>query len=391
MKIAFFSNFLNHHQLPLCLALNEMQDVEFVFVACEKITDERIGMGYEDMNEKYPFVVRAYEDYAEAEKIATEYDVAIFGSSPNELLALRMRENKLSFRFCERSLKKGAWRRFIPKTRKKINEGYVNYKDKNLYVLGSGAFVSSDLSLCGFRTEKCFKWGYFPAVENESADELLSIKSKNERAEILYAGRFLELKRVMDTLVAVRMLVDRGITKLHLTLIGDGEQKPRLVEYVRKNGLSDFVTFLPFVPSGEVRGYMNAADIYVFGSDFREGWGAVVNEAMSAACACVVSHAVGCAAFLIENGKNGYVYPCGSTKSLSKILGQLVCDPELRARVGRAANETVNELWCAKVATERLVELCRSLAEGGGAPQYESGPCSSAEVIRNNWINNRRR
>ena len=128
MKIAFFSNFLNHHQLPLCQALYNTEGVEFLFVACERIPADRLKMGYEDMNEEYPFVIRAYEDQVIAEKIAVEYDVVIFGACPTNYLALRMKEDKLSFRFCERSLKKGRWRRFIPRTRKKIHEGYTKYK-----------------------------------------------------------------------------------------------------------------------------------------------------------------------------------------------------------------------------------------------------------------------
>ena len=74
MKIAFFSNFLNHHQLPLCEALYNSEGVEFLFVACERIPEDRLKMGYEDMNEKYPFVLRAYEDFDAAEKVVSEYD-----------------------------------------------------------------------------------------------------------------------------------------------------------------------------------------------------------------------------------------------------------------------------------------------------------------------------
>lgn len=62
MTIAFFSNFLNHHQLPLCLEfIRNIGKDNFRFVACERIEDERVQMGYEDMNVKYPFVLRAYE------------------------------------------------------------------------------------------------------------------------------------------------------------------------------------------------------------------------------------------------------------------------------------------------------------------------------------------
>ena len=88
MKIAFFSNFLNHHQLPLCEALYNIKNVEFIFVACEETHQERLNMGYDDMNTKYPFVIRAYENSAMAEKIAMESDVVIFGSLVRQFWAV---------------------------------------------------------------------------------------------------------------------------------------------------------------------------------------------------------------------------------------------------------------------------------------------------------------
>ena len=386
MKIAFFSNFLNHHQLPLCKAIAERCE-QFKFVACEKIPEDRIKMGYEDMNASYPFVVRAYEDADEAMRIALEYDAVIFGAAPTFYLAERMKENKLSYRFCERSLKKGAWRRFIPTTRKKIIDGYTAYKNKQLYILGASAFASADLALCGFNAEKCFKWGYFPEIKERDLDELFALKDKNEKVEILYAGRLLTLKRVIDTAMAVNTLVKRGIKNLHFTIVGEGEEKENLVQYVEKNGLSDYVTFHPFTTPEGVREYMDRADIYVFGSNFYEGWGAVMNEAMNSACAVVVSHAVGSAAYLVNNGESGYVYKCGSVEDLAQKLEGLVTDGEHRRKIALGGYDAITRLWRAEVAAERFVSLSEKILAGEDVKAlYESGPVSPAGIIKNDWI-----
>ena len=67
MKVVFVSNFLNHHQLPFCEEMIKRLGKEnFKFIATEKIPDERIKLGYEDMNNIYPFVIRAYENQKEA-------------------------------------------------------------------------------------------------------------------------------------------------------------------------------------------------------------------------------------------------------------------------------------------------------------------------------------
>ncbi len=375
MKIAFFSNFLNHHQLPLCEALYGTDGVEFTFVACEKIPEDRIKMGYEDMNTKYPFVLRAYEDSEAAEKVALEYDVVIFGACPTSYLALRMKENKLSFRFCERSLKKGTWRRFIPRTRKKIYEGYTRYKKRNLYILGASSYAAPDLALCGFDKKKCFEWGYFPAVYKKDLEAVFANKRENKVPEILYAGRLLPLKHVIDTVKAVHNLKKQNI-EAHFTIVGEGESAEETKNYIEKFDLSDRVTMLPFTSPEGVREYMDRADIFVFGSNFYEGWGAVVNEAMNSACALVVSHAVGSAAYLIRSGENGYVYKFADVDELTEKLKALVTDRELRENFGREAYKTITELWTAEVAAERFIGLCKAIERGDDYRSvYERGPC----------------
>ena len=183
MKIAFFSNFLNHHQLPLCQEFISHEDIEFVFVATEKISDERLQMGYENMND-YPFVLRAYEDEVAAMEIAKTYDIVIIGSAPMKYLDIRMQNKMITFRFCERSLKKGTWRRFIPRTQRRINAEYIQYKDKPLYILGASAYTAGDLTLCGFDIQKCFRWGYFPKFEEKNLDELFNFKNQKSSANL---------------------------------------------------------------------------------------------------------------------------------------------------------------------------------------------------------------
>ena len=105
MRLAVVSNYLNHHQSYLC---NELYNLCESFISLpEKIPEKRLQMGYEDMNYKYPYVIRMYEDkrqsYA-AESIIKTFDVVIFGSCrPN--IKLRMEENKHSFINMERLFK----------------------------------------------------------------------------------------------------------------------------------------------------------------------------------------------------------------------------------------------------------------------------------------------
>lgn len=388
LKIAFFSNFLNHHQLPLCKGLMGVDGVEFTFVATEPIEAERAGMGYADMNAE-PFVLRDYDEggKARAMALAVEADVMIFGAAPIEYLTARMQENKLTFYFSERVLKLGDWRRFIPSTRKKLNAQFLNHKDKRLYVLGASAYMARDMRLLGFPVERCLRWGYFPEITERNVDGLIADRARRDVVEILYAGRLIELKRVIDAVRALHLVKKGGVDNFHLTVIGEGESKAELVRYVEKNGLSKNVSFLPFMPANEVRRVMDGADVYFFGSDFREGWGAVVNEAMNSACAVVVSHAVGSAATLIESGKNGLIYECGNVKSLARCFNALIADRDLRQKLGREAYLSVTSGWTGEIAASRLVAFSRQILDGEteNSP-YTDGVCSPAPVLQNGWI-----
>ena len=370
MEIAFFSNFLNHHQLPLCEAFLAQDEVKFTFVATEPIPNERQNMGYADINKKYSFVLCAYENeenLRKAEDLAKNCDLMIFGSAPQIYLELRMAGNKLVFYFSERILKKGSWRRFIPITYKKIYNGYIRYKDKNLYVLGASAYTSYDLKLCGFDANKCFKWGYFPRIRENYVNDLLARKSENSVIEILYAGRLL--------------------SGFRFTIIGDGEQKQAIEEYVQKYRLEQYIRLLPFMPADNVRVYMDSADIYVFSSNRHEGWGAVVNEAMDSACAMVVSHAVGSVPYLIQNGENGLVYQSGNILQLAEKLKQLIENQNYRENLAKRAHEIIHKEWTAEIAVARLLQLYKSLVKGENAScLFTDGVCSKAPLLKNNWL-----
>ena len=83
-----------------------------------------------------------------------------------------------------------------------------------------------------------------------------------------------------------------------MTFIGGGECEEELKKYTEQNRLEERVSFTGFLKPEEVRAYMDDADIYLFTSNFEEGWGAVINEAMNSGCAVIASHAVGAAPYI---------------------------------------------------------------------------------------------
>lgn len=386
MKIAFYSNFLNHHQLPLCMEFLKRSNTEFIFVATEEIPQARLDMKYEDMNKSYPFVLRAYEsDDAKntAMQLAEDVDILIIGSAPDYYINKRLKKHdKITFRFCERSLRKGSWRRFIPRTRNKIINDYIQYIHNRLYVLCASAYTAHDLAICGFPSDKCYRWGYFPKVDKIlDLNRVLERKKKNS---IIWVGRFISCKHPETALKIAKKLKKSGLD-FSLKMIGDGPLKQKTENFVKENDLNGVVEFTGSLTADEVRECMLESEIFLFNSDFYEGWGAVVNEAMSSMCVPIISHACGSAAFLIKPKENGFIYRYKNEKEAVKYIKQLLVDCETKKKLSQEAYYTMINEWNASIAAERLLVLSDQLMGRNKCDIYMSGPCSKSPLYKNNW------
>ncbi len=380
MIITFVSSYLNHHQILLCEELKKRCD-EFYYISTRPVPQERLSFGYEDLEKKYEFVLRAYDKSTPKKKIydvLLSSDAVIFGECENSYIELRMKENKLSFLYSERFFKKGVWRRFIPITRKKVVRRVIQHKKKNLYVLCASAYLSYDLSLLGFDADKCFKWGYFPRIKGCEARP----ERNNAPVKLLWAGRFLPLKHTEDAISAAGNLRDRGVD-FTFDIIGSGECEEKLKSLVRKLKLEGKVNFLGNMSPSDVIDNMEKADIFMMTSNFKEGWGAVVNEAMSTGCAVLLSSALGSAKFLVDDGENGLIYKFGNQKDLNNKLYRLATDSKLRDKLGNNAFKTISHTYNQKVAVSRLMEFIESGCSKD--INFESGPMSKAPVTKNKW------
>ena len=115
-----------------------------------------------------------------------------------------------------------------------------------------------------------------------------------------------------------------------------------------------------FVSNSELRSIMNAADIYVFPSNGAEGWGAVVNEAMSEACAVILSSKVG-AISMIKDGYNGLIFQDGNEKSLCESLLRICGNSEYLRTLKNNAKKTIVDEWNPDTAAKRFIDICTNL------------------------------
>ena len=382
MRIAFYSNYLNHHQLPICQALYRLTGGQFTFVATEAMQDYRKEMGYQDMDEQYAFVLKTYDNPENEElalQLAEECDLMIIGSAPEQYLQRRMAVGKPTFRYSERLYKQSYAQALSPRGQVFMQRNHRAYRNKPLYMLCASAYTAGDYGLSGAYVNKTYKWGYFPEVKELDPDMLWEKKRSSGKAKLLWVGRLISWKHPEAAIKAAKDLKACGYD-FELNLIGGGELDARLKRMIRRHHLQDCVHLLGAMLPEQVREHMEACQVFLFTSDRGEGWGAVLNEAMNAGCAIVASNAIGSVGFLLEQRKNGLVYRDGDQKDLNGKVKALLDDPGLRERMGKAAYRTLTDTWNAETAARRVIALYKALANGRETP-FGRGPCSVAERI----------
>ncbi|MBQ7345281.1 MAG: glycosyltransferase [Oscillospiraceae bacterium] len=384
MKLVFVSNYFNHHQKPFCEEMYRRLGNDFVFISTSVMREERRKLGY--VQDDHPaYVCLAYESERQKEAAMTlirDADVVIAGSAPDDMLRERILAGKLLFRYSERPFKKKT------SCLKRIGHAIRFHRrdlwKKNVYMLCASAYAAGDHASVGMYRGRTYRWGYFPQTKGYDLDALMARK---KRDTLMWCGRFIDWKHPDDAIMVAKRLKDHGYD-FRLDMVGTGVMEAQLRQLVERYDLADRVRFLGAMTPDQVRIHMEEAGVYLFTSDRQEGWGAVLNESMNSGCAVVASHAIGSVPSLICNNQNGSIYSSGDVDMLYQKIVYLLSDPEEQKRLGSNAYATITETWNVKVAAERLIALINRILGGERSPViFENGPCSQAEIIKDDWFN----
>ena len=360
MLITFVSNYFNHHQRAFCDAMSAIPEVEFTFIQMEEMEEERIRMGWAPDVSAFPYVLKYSGNEERCRKLMTDSDMTIFGGVDERLAYERQDRGKATLRYSERIYKEGQWKFISPKGLIKKNRDHTRYKGMPVYLLCAGGYVASDFSLIGAYPDKKYVWGYFPEVISYDTAQLHSQRIDDGTIRLLWCGRMIDWKHPEAALDVCRYLEERGI-KCVLDFVGGGELEEHIREEAMKRGVPGLAHFNGFKTPEETREYMRRADIFLFTSDYKEGWGAVLNEAMNSGCAVVASHAIGAVPYMLKHGVNGMVYKSGNSREAGEYAYKLAKDRKLRERLGYNAYDTVAQYWNAGYGAERLYAFIRHI------------------------------
>ncbi len=382
MVITFVSNYINHHQIPFCNAMDSIgDDIEFHFIQTSPMEEERIKMGWAVNPKDFPYVLLFYDERERCENLIRNSDVVIFGWSDDiaaDIERERLSSGKLSFRMSERIYREGQWKAVSPKGLiKKYGEHFIHRNDP-VYLLCTGAYVASDFNLIHCYPDKKLKWGYFP---EKDSDDKHKVSFDPDKIRICWAGRLIKLKHPEFAVEAARLLSEIGYD-YELEIIGDGYMMNDLRELISRYRLDSKVFLKGMQSPDNVRKAMRESDVFLFTSNYLEGWGAVVNEAMESGCAVVASKEAGAVPFLIDDDKNGLVYENGSLEDFKNKVLYLFETKDKILQFGINAKKTIDELWNSQNAATEFVRFCREYMDGHDPQPADYGPMSIADNIK---------
>jgi glycosyltransferase involved in cell wall biosynthesis len=174
--------------------------------------------------------------------------------------------------------------------------------------------------------------------EQELRSELMLDR---DRRVILFASKLQTRKHADHLLEAYRdFVVNREMQETpYLVIVGDGEQRAALEARTLEFHL-DGVRFAGFRNQSELPRFFQLADVFVLPSQ-HEPWGLIVNEAMSAGCAVIVSTDVGSHVDLVTDGIEGCVFPVGDIAALTDALNRVFATNDSAAKMGARARERI--------------------------------------------------
>jgi glycosyltransferase involved in cell wall biosynthesis len=174
-----------------------------------------------------------------------------------------------------------------------------------------------------------------------------------DRPLLLFVGRFILAKGLLDVITACGRLRDSGRQFLLLCL-GDGPAKDQAEELVQRLDLQNYVRFFGYIPEEDTTGFYVNGDILLFPTYHSEGFPMVIFNAAAAALPIITTRIRAAADYLTEPRNCLWVEPRNPTQ-LAERIGRLLSQPEERQLMG-TNNGLLAREFSAEIVTREYLE-----------------------------------
>lgn len=201
--------------------------------------------------------------------------------------------------------------------------------------------------------------------ENGVDSEFFSVNPRNfepsKPLQLLFVGRLVPYKGAGFLIQAISRLSREDRNRIHLKIVGDGEEKSELVKLTKEKKLEPYITFQGWVEPEKIKDVYHAADIFCFPS-IREFGGAVILEAMAAGLPSIVVDYGGVGEYTTEE-TSIKIAPSSSEFIINELCSAIqvfLKNPSLHFSMGKAAIEQARKFEWGRKA-DQLVQIYEQL------------------------------
>ncbi len=317
VSVTVWMNMPSFYQADLFNDLVSSDEIDLQIIYARKLSSDRVELGWQQKDEgcktktlSGSLPLKTIFQLVWAGRKRTHIVNGIWAEPKFITALLFLLFFNCSFIIYSEAPEKGQYRSSIKLLFQKLFGRLVARRAKGL--LAVSHFASEFYEKIGFSQKQIYPFGYFRSGQNGFE------KSKNQgNTEIIFIGQLIRRKGVDILLEAIAPLFNE-YENLYLIIIGDGEEKTALKEFVSEKKIDKRIAWEGVVQSKEILSRLEKAYILILPSRW-DGWGMVINEAFSIGVPVIVSDQCG-AADLVKPNINGYVFKSEDVKDLRRCL-----------------------------------------------------------------------
>ena len=181
-------------------------------------------------------------------------------------------------------------------------------------------------------TIKNIKTSVIPLCFEEMPDNPSDLKSNN----IMALGR-LNKNKCYDELIEIMDIVHKKNKNKKLHIVGDGEEKEKLLDLVKNKNLNNTIIFEGFLSKDEINSLMQKSSLFV-SCAVKESFGVSIIEAMSYGIPCISYEHTSLNDFM-KNEINGYLIANREKEKMAECILEIMENKSLRENMGNCARE----------------------------------------------------
>ena len=238
-----------------------------------------------------------------------------------------------------------AWESLIPRVYRDCRFAVISPSTRDDLVLRGIDPAHIDVVLCGL------DHGLFRRIPGVA---------RERRPTLVHFGRMRRYKAI-DVVIRALSLVRAEIPEARLVIIGDGPDRERLDDVVRRERLHEAVHFSGRMSGAQMVEQLNKCHVFLNASP-KEGWGLTVVEANACGVPVVGSNVPGLRDS-IQDGVTGFLVPYGDVEAFAEKTAALLKDSALHERMSAAGFAWASTLTWDRCADEMEPVFWRAIDE----------------------------